>query len=188
MHLVDGIPIPLCCITYAGRCRSFRGQAAYGYCAAKNEKFYGFHGHLQISAIGVITSFTLTPANGDEREALWDLLESIRGLLIGDKGYISQTLRQELARNGIDLQTALRSNMQDARPKWWVRLLQAVRRLIETVNGQLAVRFHMEQVRARDLWHLTSRFNRKVLAHTVCCFLNRLYGRELLEFDGLITN
>lgn len=188
VHLVDGIPIPLCCITYAGRCRSFRGQAAYGYCAAKNEKFYGFHGHLQISAIGVITSFTLTPANGDEREALWDLLESIRGLLIGDKGYISQTLRQELARNGIDLQTALRSNMQDARPKWWVRLLQAVRRLIETVNGQLAVRFHMEQVRARDLWHLTSRFNRKVLAHTVCCFLNRLYGRELLKFDGLITN
>jgi hypothetical protein len=26
------------------------------------------------------------------------------------------------------------------------------------------------------------------LAHTVCCFLNRLSGRALLQFDGLIAD
>jgi len=126
-------------------------------------------------------------SNGDEREALWDLLPEIQGLLIGDKGYISAGLRQELQRYGIDLQTALRSNMCDVRPKFWIWLLGTVRRLIETVNGQLAVRFHIERVRARDMWHLTSRLHRKLLAHTLCCYLNRLTGHELLQFDALVV-
>jgi hypothetical protein len=119
----------------------------------------------------------------------------IQGLVIGDKGYISATLRQELARYGIDLQTALRSNMHDSRPKEWVKLLQTVRRLIETVIGQLSVseappkeaRFNIEKLWARDMWHLTSRLNRKLLAHTVCVWLNRLFGLEPLHFDGLVT-
>jgi hypothetical protein len=69
-----------------------------------------------------------------------------------------------------------------------VKLGQRLRRLIETVNSQLAQRFHLERVRARDLWHLTSRVNRKILAHTLCCWLNRQLGRELLQFEGLVTD
>jgi hypothetical protein len=42
-----------------------------------------------------------------------------------------------------------------------------VRRLVETVIGQLSEQFHIEKVRARDLWHLTSRSARKILSHTV---------------------
>ena len=34
VHLVDGIPIPLCRITRAARCRLFTESAEYGYCAA----------------------------------------------------------------------------------------------------------------------------------------------------------
>jgi len=79
VHLVDGIPIPLCGFSRAPRCRSFKGEAAYGYCAAKKQIYYGFHGHLLISATGVITGFSLTPANGSEREALWDMVQMIHG-------------------------------------------------------------------------------------------------------------
>jgi len=96
VHLVDGFPISLCCLTYARRCRSFRSVASYGYCAAKDEKFWGFRGHLLVSSDGAIAGFSLTAANGDEREALWDMLAQVKGLLIGDKGYISEFLRQEL--------------------------------------------------------------------------------------------
>lgn len=88
VHLVDGMSIPLCCFSRAPRCRSFKGEAAYGYCAAKKQIYYGFHGHLLISATGVITSFSLTPANGSEREALWDMVHRVQGLVIGDKGYL----------------------------------------------------------------------------------------------------
>lgn len=188
VHIVDGIPLCLCCLSYARRCRTFQGQADYGFCAAKDQFFYGFRGHLSISASGVITSFALTAANGDEREALWDLTEAMQGLLIGDKGYISQSLSDELNRVGISLQTPLRSNMSETRPKPWVRVLQSVRRLIETVNGQLAERFHFERIHARDLWHLTSRIARKLLAHTTCCWLNWQLKRPLLQFDSLIAD
>ncbi len=188
VHLVDGLPLRLCCLTYAGRCRSFRGEAAYGYCAAKDEKFYGFRGHLSVSASGIITGFTLTAANADEREALWEILGQIQGMVIGDKGYISQDLRDALRGAGVELQTALRANMTDTRPKAWIALLQKVRRLIETVNSQLAEHFHFERIQARDLWHLTSRLHRKILAHTICCWLNRRCGHELLQFDRLVTS
>jgi hypothetical protein len=187
VHLIDGLPMRLCCLTQARRCQSFQGVAAYGYCAAKDEKFYGFRGHLTVSHNGVITGFTVTPANVDEREALWEVTQQIQGLLIGDKGYISQSLQGELAQVHLDLQTPLRSNMQETRPKAVVRQLQTVRRLIETVNAQLSERFQFERIRARDLWHLTSRVNRKVLAHTLCCWLNRQQGRPLLQFNDLVA-
>jgi len=167
LHLIDGVPIPLCYLARASRCRSFADIADYGYCAAKDMHYYGFHGHVLISGSGVITQFALTPANGDERETLWDLVSKIHGLLIGDKGYLSQPLKQELQTFAIDLQTALRSNMHDSRPHWWVRLIIKVRRLIETVIGQLVGRFHLDKVWARDIWHLSSRLNRKILAHTL---------------------
>lgn len=137
-HLVDGLPMPLCGFGRAPGCRSFKGIAAYGYCAAKKQTYYGFHGHLLISAAGVITGFSLTPANGSEREALWDMVQTVHGLLIGDKGYLSSTLEQELTGVGVELETALRSNMNDARNPAWVALLKRVRRLIETVIGQLS--------------------------------------------------
>jgi hypothetical protein len=136
VHLVDGIPIPLCQFTRAPQCRSFRGEAGYGYCAAKHQTYYGFHGHLLITISGVITGFTLTEASGSEREALWEMVQHLHGLLIGDKGYLSVSLQQELRQAGIDLETALRSNMQDSRDPAVVTLLQRVRRLIESKKGK----------------------------------------------------
>ena len=136
---------------------------------------------------GVITAWTVTPATGDEREALWDLTTGVQGLVIGDKGYISAFLRTELAAVGIDLQTPLRANMSDPRAPRLVQQLTRTRRLVETVIGQLSEQFHFEKIRARDAWHLTSRIARKVLAHTLGIFVNRQRGRSDLQFEGLIT-
>ncbi len=186
VHLIDGIPIPLCGFSRAPRCRLFATEANYGYCAAKKLTYYGFHGHLLISATGVITGFTLTPANGSEREALWEVVSNVQGVVIGDKGYLSQFLSEQLQAHNLSLQTPLRANMHDERERSQVKLLQRVRRLIETVISQLVERFHIEKVRARDLWHLTSRLNRKLLAHTLCRWLNR-HHPDPLQFDDLVT-
>ena len=104
----------------------------------------------------------------------------------GDKGYISSFLKTELRALGIQLETALRENMKDNRPKEWVKMLVRVRRLIETVIGQLAGRFHFEKIWARDMWHLMSRINRKLLAHTVCFWLNR-HNSEPLQINSLVS-
>jgi len=60
------------------------------------------------------------------------------------------------------------------------------RRLTETVIGQLSDRFHIEKVLARDRWHLTNRIVRKLLAHTVGVFLNKLLGNPPLHFEALV--
>jgi hypothetical protein len=61
-----------------------------------------------------------------------------------------------------------------------------VRRKIETVIGQLNQRFQIEKIWARDMWHLANRFIRKLLSHTVCTFLNKQLGNEILQFDSLV--
>ena len=60
----------------------------------------------------------------DERAALFDVLDGIQGLLIGDKGYISQSLHTELmVYQHIDLETPLRANMTDTRDPVFVKNL-----------------------------------------------------------------
>src|SRR5881396_161078 len=84
--------------------------------------------------------------------------KKVYGGEIGYKGYISQRLHKELiVYQHIDLETPLRANMTDTRDPVFVKSLIKVRRLVETVIGQLTDHLHMAKVRARDLWHLTSR-------------------------------
>ena len=187
IHVVDGCPLPVCVLTRAPQCRLFPEVADFGYCAAKKQYYYGLHGHLMITINGVITACAITPASGNEREALWDLTDGLHGLVIGDKGYMSAFLQAELAATAIDLQTPLRVNMIDPRPPGVVQQLTRTRRRVETVIGQLAEQFHFEKIRARDLWHVTSRIARKILAHTLGIFMNRQLGRSDLQFEGLIA-
>jgi len=186
IHMVDGFPMPVCKITRAPRSHCFQGEASYSYCAAKDEYYYGFEGLVMVNADGVICGYTFASANIDERNVLQDMTDGIKGLLIGDKGFIRPLLKQELAEQGIDLQTPLRKNMEDPRPKPYVKQLMRVRRLVETVIGQLADRFNIEKVWARDCWHLANRFIRKLLAHTMGAFLNKLVGNQLLHFEELV--
>lgn len=150
--------------------------------------YYGFQGLITISFEGVISAATLTSANVDERDALWEVTERIKGLLIGDKGFIRPILKQELTTVGIDLQTPLLQSMKDERPKSFVKQLMSKRRLVETVIGQLAERFEIEKTKARDVWHLTNRITRKILSHTMCVFLNKMFGNPPLQFALLLES
>lgn len=186
VHLVDGFPMPICNYSRASGSRCFKGDADFGYCAAKDEKYYGFEGHIVVSYEGIICGYALAAANVDERDVLPQMVEGLQGLLIGDKGYIRPELKQQLTQQSLDLQTPLRKNMQDQRPKTFVRQLMSARRLVETVIGQLSERLHIEKVRARDSWHLANRFIRKVLAHTMGCYLGKLLGNPTLIFESLV--
>lgn len=188
LHIIDGLPMPVCKFARAYFSRIFKGDATYGYCATKQERFYGFRGHVVISSSGVITSATFTAANVDERDVCPELIGKLKGLLLGDKGYIRPCLKEELEKNDLHLQTPVRENMQEDRPFDFLKWMKSTRRLVETVIGQLSERFHIEKVRARDLWHQASRFWRKLLAHTVCIKINLLQEREPLRFDHLVCS
>lgn len=165
VHITDGVPMPICHMARAHRSRLFKDEAAFGYCAAKDEHYYGFKGHVIINMKQQVMGFTLAPANVDEREVLDNMRGVLCGLLIGDKGLLSKQKQTELAAEGIDLQTPLRDNMVDPRPKSSVRRLLVVRRRVETAIGQLVEFFDFASCKARDMWHLTSRLVRKLLAY-----------------------
>lgn len=188
LHLADGFPMPVCHFKRAYFSSVFAGEsAAYGYCASKEETYYGFKGNVIISSEGVITQLTATAANIDERESMWDLIREISGMLIADKGLIGAAYKNELREfAGIDLQTAVRANMKETRSEEFVKWLKSTRRLVETVIGQLADRFNIEKVRARKIWYLTNRIARKILAHTVCVFINKQLGNPPLQFELLV--
>ncbi len=186
LHIIDGLPMPICNFARAHFSQNFKGEATYGYCATKKERYYGFRGHIVISSTGVITAAAFTKANIDERDVSPGLVEKIRGLLLGDKGYIRPELQDYLREQGLNLETPLRENMKDDRPKIFLRWLVGTRRLVETVIGQLTERFHIEKVRARDLWHQFSRFWRKLLAHTVSIKLSLSIKNEPLQFEHLL--
>jgi hypothetical protein len=188
LHISDGFPVPVCHFRRANFSKIFSGEATYGYCASKGERYYGFKGNLLINSDGVITGITLSQAHIDERESLWDLVDRVQGMIIADKGLIGSEYQNELREHaGIDLQTAVRSNMEEKRGKGFIKWLTSTRRLVETVIGQLTDRFQIEKVRARKLWYLTNRIARKVLAHTVCACINKKIGNPPLQFDLLVT-
>ena len=57
--------------------------------------------------------------------------------MIGDKGFMRPELQDELQANGLYLQTPLRENMKDNRPKEFLNWMKSTRRLIETVINWL---------------------------------------------------
>lgn len=165
IHIIDGVPLPVCRTVRAYRSRIFKGIAAWGYCASKDEHYYGLRGHPVIAVDGRIVDFIVTPANADERSTLDDVVGKIKGLLLGDKGFISQEKQKTMAENGINLQTPKRRNMPDQRPKQEVALMMKIRRRIETAIGILSEKFGITTIKARDIWHFTSKLTRKLIAY-----------------------
>jgi len=188
VHLIDGFPLPVSHFKRAKNCRRFEGVASYGYCASKNEYYFGFEGHLLLDLRGAIAGFTLTPARESERDAAWELLEEIRGgLLLGDKGYLGAFFKGELLTlKDVKLETPVRSNMKDNLSKQQRSQLNRLRRRVETTIGQLVERFKIEKTRARTLWSLTNRLTRKLLSHSMAVLANIQNGFEPLQLEKTV--
>lgn len=189
VHIVDGVPIAVCHFARAYFSKCFKGEADYGYCASKKQRYYGFKGHVCINGYGVICGFSLSKASCSERDAVFEVIPSnAQGLLLGDKGYLGKDFSDELQTDcHLTLHTPLRDNMTETRPKSFINAMMKTRRLVETVIGQLTERMHLNKVRARNLWRLSSRIARKILAHTFAVFLRDNGQLYCLDFDQLIT-
>ena len=78
-----------------------------------NGWFWGFKLHLIINSNMEIESISITGGSTHDIDVLeGDFIEGIKGWLVGDKGYIGQKKKQELAKKNIKLVTRSRSNMK----------------------------------------------------------------------------
>jgi Transposase DDE domain len=185
LTLIDSLPVPVCRFARAYRCRAFRGLAAFGYDPVAHQTYYGLRLHLRVAWPGVITAATLAPANEADLAVAPQLLAGLTGWALGDKGYWSPSLRAELAPAGLDLIAPPRGTSAGAR-RWPARLVQT-RRRVETVLSQLAERYHAKRVRARDEWHLTARWLRKLASHTLAVLLCQRAGLAPLACERLLA-
>jgi hypothetical protein len=135
---------------------------------------------------GVITDGHLAPANLHDLTMAEDLLAGAHGWALGDRSYWSPARAGLLADQGVWLLAPSRSARRPG-PRLPRRLIQA-RRRIETVIGQLVERYHAKRVWARDAWHLWSRWQRKLLSHTLAVYLCQQSGLGSLRFAGLLTS
>ena len=140
-------------------------------------------GHLVITLAGTAVAFTVTAANVDERDVVPNLYDKLRGLLIGDKGFISGELKAEAAAHDIDLQTPLRKNMPDGRDPGAVARLIRTRRAVETAIGKLSEMFAAQTTKARDLPGFVNRMARMSILPFIRAWQKWVYGSwETLPF------
>jgi hypothetical protein len=115
-----------------------------------------------------------------------DLLEGVQGWVLADQNYWSPERIEQWRRQGLEPIVPPKTRRADRKP--WPRSLVHKRRRIETVIGQLVGRYHAKTVWARDLWHLCSRWLRRVLSHTIAVLLCQQVGLSPLCFAELVTN
>jgi hypothetical protein len=183
--ICDSLPLPACLFARAYRCRRFRGEAAFGKDTLLKQTFYGFRVHLRVCWPGLITRFSVAPANAHELSVLPEITEGTSGLIVGDRNYHSPHTKEELWRMGVELLAPYSSKKRDPAPTKSA-YLSRLRYRIDTVFSQLTQRYSVKRVWARDLWHLTGRLLRKILSHTVAFLLNYRAGNRPLQLATLL--
>ena len=188
--VIDSLPIPVVNFHLAPASTGDwqACEASYGPVSSKKETIFGYKLHLLVTMGGIIIDFVLAPAHVTDLEAGRDLFFSHTDLqIIGDKAYISADIAAELWRtNRILLQTLPRKNQKKQVSKPVRKIINRVRQIVETVNGQLDGQFNIETNHAHTFWGLCARLYTKLTAHTLCVHINRLLGKpDFLQIKAL---
>ncbi len=187
VSLIDSFPVPVCRFARAYRCRRLAEESAFGFDEMTKQTFYGLRVHLRVCWPGVIVDVDLAPANAHELRLAEELLEGVEeGWALGDRNYWSPDLAERLGEEGVSLLAPYKSKKKEKEP--WPRWLTQKRRRVETVISQMTERFRAKKVWARDRWHLTSRWLRKVLSHTMAVYFCQQVGLSPLRFAELLTD
>ncbi len=71
--ILDSMPVPVCKRKRARRCRKVRGRMFCGYCAAKDEKSFGWRLHLICDPNGLPVNFVMLPAALHDLTPIYEL-------------------------------------------------------------------------------------------------------------------
>lgn len=145
---IDSTPITVCHPKRISQHKVFDKFAMLG----KTTKgcFFGFKLHIICNSRGELCACRITPGNGDDRQPVRSMTQDMQGNLFGDKGYIDQSLFDDLFQQGLKLVTGIKKNMKNKLMPLLEKILLRKRGLIESVNNQLKNVFHLEHSRHRS--------------------------------------
>lgn len=182
ISFIDSTPVRVCHIKRERQHKTFKGLATKGKCSMG--WFFGFKLHIVINDKGEILDFLFTQADVDDREPLKNknFHDKIFGKLVGDKGYISKDLFDELFIDGIHLITKIRKNMKNSLMLILDKILLRKRALVESVNDELKNICQIEHTRYRCFENFIGNVVSGLIAYS---FLDK---KPSLNLDEIVEN
>jgi hypothetical protein len=186
LSLVDSVAIPVCRFARAYRCRRLRELAAWGHDEVAKQTYLGLRAHLRVCWPGVIVDGRLTAANLSDLAVGEELLAGVTGWTLADRNYGSPRPGRAAAGprrvapgptpGEKPVVAAATAPAHEQAPPGRDRHRSADRPL----PAQAGL--------GRDAWHLWSRWQRKLLSHTVAVYLCQQTGIGPLRFADLLTS
>lgn len=132
---IDSTPMAVCHNLREKRHKTFKGLAAKG--KTSTGWFFGFKLHMIFNTKGEIVRLTITPGNTDDRSKVAQMTDGLMGKLIGDKGYLSKKLFNQLFSQGVTLITKVRKNMKNCLMSLSDKLMLMRRSFVETIFSSM---------------------------------------------------
>lgn len=184
--IVDSMPLEVCKLARSSRSKICK-EVDYaipnkGFCASQNLHFYGYKLHAVCSISAIFQSFDLSPASVHDIHYLQDIKGQLSDcVLLGDKGYLSQTIQLDLFNEvNIQLETPKRKNQKDYKPQFYP--FKKYRKRIETLFSQLCDQFMIRRNYAKSFQGFKTRILAKITTLTTIQYLNKFV------FDRNINN
>lgn len=150
ISFVDSTPIRVCKNKRVKRNKIVKdiaelGKSTIGF-------FFGFKLHLTVKDKGEILNFVIPQGNVDDREPLKNerFIQSVKGKLYGDKGYLSKELTNILFVDVIHLITNIHNSMKNCLMELKDKIMLKKRSVIETINDELKNICQVEYSRHRS--------------------------------------
>ena len=191
VRIIDSTPVPVIGYVRARWSPRFTDpqRCRFGYCAAKQERYFGYKLHLVTSKEGIPVTYVLSPANQHDIHLLSVLASRLdRGtMLLGDKGYISADLHEEIQEtHKVHVLTPKRKNQKIQNSPWQRSLLKR-RGRIETTIGQLKDHLGLERLGAKSHEGAEARIAWTLFAYLMGVAINRKLRRPSRQIKALLA-
>jgi Transposase DDE domain len=173
---IDSTPHPVCHTKREKKHKGFKGLAAKG--KTSTGWFFGLKLHMIFNTRGEIVRLVITPGNSDDRAPVRDMVKGLIGKLIGDKGYLSQKLFEDLFAGGIKLITRIKKNMKNCLMEMEDKLMLMRRSFIETIFSSLKS--------VNTLVHTRHRSPTNAFAHLIAGLINYQLRDDKPSLDSFL--
>ena len=169
IYAIDSFPVELCNITREKRCKLWNDNKLKGYNASKKRYFYGFKVHMVITTNKEPVSCYISGGSVHDVNIAYKILPTLpkNSIAIGDKGYVSNKLKEFLKQFGINLFPIFRNNMKIDKN---YLIKRKNRKKIETVFSMITFNFG-KFIKATSIKGFLTKLKLFIVAYSIDCFL-----------------
>lgn len=189
-YLLDTKPVPVLSYKRNKRASDFLGNAAYGVCASRNLKYFGYKLVAVTTLRGIPMLYDLVPANLDERLAAETVLDHLSSCdLFTDKGFLGLEWQSRIFDQTNNLiWTPRRSNQYVQNTSTLDHYLSSVRERIEGVFHEIQdTGRNIERLLAKTVVGLCTRIAAKMTSHLLRHLLWIDFGVNVQTFEVIST-